>query len=299
MVASKRLRLVVVQTESLSHFPADGNLWQQTLDRQRFEVDFFDAASAGFEHIDQTSDSIDCLVLVADSHSWPDIQQLAQQLCNQGLLVPTVLVLADSLDREGEPIPQSELLYHNAIVVLDAIEPLAAVNGAVDQAIALFLQTSPICMLPERDPVSHIQGRQQQRRLAENLRERLGYLGVYYKRSPTRFYRYLSEPEQDKITQRLRGLYQAIVLDYYQKPNQANRHIDEFVALAFFADLSISQVLELHMKLMDDYAKQLKIEGRSEEILLDYRITLIDVIAHLSELYRRSIPRESTSEARV
>ena len=46
------------------------------------------------------------------------------------------------------------------------------------------------------------------------------------------------------------------------------------------------------MQLMDGFAKQLKLEGRSEEILLDYRLTLIDVIAHLCEMYRRSIPRQ-------
>jgi circadian clock protein KaiA len=46
------------------------------------------------------------------------------------------------------------------------------------------------------------------------------------------------------------------------------------------------------MELMDALATQLKLEGRSEEILLDYRLTLIDIIAHLCEMYRRSIPRE-------
>ncbi len=46
------------------------------------------------------------------------------------------------------------------------------------------------------------------------------------------------------------------------------------------------------MKLMDEFAQQLKLEGRSEEILLDYRLTLIDIVAHLCEMYRRSIPRE-------
>ena len=44
---------------------------------------------------------------------------------------------------------------------------------------------------------------------------------------------------------------------------------------------------------MDEFAIQLRLEGRSEEMLLDYRLTLIDTIAHLCEMYRRSIPRES------
>ncbi|HAA29524.1 MAG TPA: circadian clock protein KaiA, partial [Cyanobacteria bacterium UBA8553] len=55
----------------------------------------------------------------------------------------------------------------------------------------------------------------------------------------------------------------------------------------------VTQIVEIHMELMDDLSKQLKLEGRSDEILLDYRLTLIDVIAHLCEMYRRSIPRDS------
>jgi circadian clock protein KaiA len=44
--------------------------------------------------------------------------------------------------------------------------------------------------------------------------------------------------------------------------------------------------------LMAEFSDQLKLEGRSEEILLEYRLTLIDIIAHLCEMYRRSVPRE-------
>ncbi|NEO27087.1 MAG: circadian clock protein KaiA, partial [Kamptonema sp. SIO4C4] len=51
--------------------------------------------------------------------------------------------------------------------------------------------------------------------------------------------------------------------------------------------------LEIHMELIDAFAQQLKLEGRSEEILLDYRLALIDIIAHLCEMYRRSIPRDN------
>ena len=45
------------------------------------------------------------------------------------------------------------------------------------------------------------------------------------------------------------------------------------------------------MELMDAFSKKLKLEGRNEDILLDYRLTLIDVMAHLCEMYRRSIPK--------
>jgi circadian clock protein KaiA len=83
-------------------------------------------------------------------------------------------------------------------------------------------------------------------------------------------------------------------LGYFAKDAKINLNqlIDDFVDQAFIADISVAQIVEIHMELMDNFSKQLKLEGRSEEILLDYRLTLIDVIAHLCEMYRRSIPRE-------
>ena len=63
-------------------------------------------------------------------------------------------------------------------------------------------------------------------------------------------------------------------------------------AAAFFRDLAVSEIVKIHMELMEKFSNQLKLEGRSEDILLDYRLTLIDIIAHLCEMYRRSVPRE-------
>ncbi len=139
---------------------------------------------------------------------------------------------------------------------------------------------------PDHDSLS------QQHRLADKLRERLGYVGVYYKRDPNCFLKRLPEPERQEYYRKLRSTYHEIILHYFRPKSELNQRIDEFVNLAFFADVSVSQVLEIHMELMDAFAKQLKLEGRSDEVLLDYRIALIDVIAHLCELYRRSIPRE-------
>ena len=132
----------------------------------------------------------------------------------------------------------------------------------------------------------------QQRRLAEKLKERLGYLGIYYKRNSKYFYRNLSQKEKKELMEELAAEYREIILGYFVGEDELNQEIDQFVNKAFFADFSVSQILEIHMELMDNFAQQLKIEGRSDEILLDYRLTLIDIIAHLCEMYRRSIPRE-------
>lgn len=135
--------------------------------------------------------------------------------------------------------------------------------------------------------------RSRQQRLTDKLKERLGYLGIYYKRNSDQFLRNMSQAERQELLAQLGRDYRAIVLKYFSPESDLNDRIDDFVNIAFFADVSVSQLVEIHMNLMDDFAKQLKLEGRSEEILLDYRLTLIDVIAHLCEMYRRSIPRES------
>ena len=133
---------------------------------------------------------------------------------------------------------------------------------------------------------------QQQRRLADKLRERLGYLAVYYKRNSQQFYRRLDRQQQQQLIDSLKLQYRQIVLAYFTTGAGIDDLIDELVSTAFFSDLSVSEIVKIHMELMEEFSKQLKLEGRSEEILLDYRLTLIDVIAHLCEMYRRSIPRE-------
>ncbi|MBW4583211.1 MAG: circadian clock protein KaiA [Tildeniella nuda ZEHNDER 1965/U140] len=133
----------------------------------------------------------------------------------------------------------------------------------------------------------------QQRRLSDKLKERLGYLSVYYKRNPRHFFRYMTAVQRQEMLEQLRHEYREIVLSYFGEDSALNQRIDEFVNSAFFADIATSQVVEIHMDLMDEFAKQLKLEGRSDDILLDYRLTLIDTIAHLCEMYRRSVPREA------
>jgi circadian clock protein KaiA len=236
-----------------------------------------------------------------------------------GVLLPAVLTIVSHSESDHDRLQslqkRRQFFYHNASVLMvlspsvfvemlrgnlsASDSPPYSLSDQIDRAIGLFLQLSPTCGLPQGEDREAAMGNSmspdrmhiQQQRLAEKLRERLGYMGVYYHRDPARFFRQLPPEEQQAMSLRLRGLYQAIILEYFHAPPVANARIDEFVALAFFGDISVAQVLELHMNLMDDFAKQLKLEGRNEEILLDYRITLIDVIAHLSEMYRRSIPR--------
>lgn len=73
-----------------------------------------------------------------------------------------------------------------------------------------------------------------QRRLTDKLRERLGYLGVYYKRNPELFLRNLPQDEQQALLQDLQKLYREIVLDYFSNDVNINPILDELVNIAFF-----------------------------------------------------------------
>jgi len=174
-------------------------------------------------------------------------------------------------------------------VVYPIAPDLADIPAQIEEAIARFVRQQIHQHQPNRSDTAD-----SQYKLATKLQERLGYLGVFYKRSPDQFLRNLPPAQREQQLKQLSDIYRSIVLAYFAKPNaDVNRKIDEFASLAFLADLSMSQLLEIHLKLMEDFSKQLKIEGRSDDILADYRITLIDVIAHLCEMYRRSIAKES------
>ncbi|MEG4015114.1 circadian clock protein KaiA [Microcoleus sp. S1D4] len=258
---------------------------------------------------------LDCLVVEVDG----DRRELLSKLQERSLLLPAVIFspqpgkdeipeapLSDSFETQPSNADKSQdqsctFFYHPAEVQLP-IARSSEITAAIDRAIGQFLKLSTLVPLNDRsakvDPTTLLTAQsllsRQQRRLAEKLRERLGYLGVYYKRNSQIFLRNLSESDKQKFLEQLKSSYRDIVLHYFSEDTAVNNQIDEFVNLAFFADVPVTQLVEIHMELMEEFAKQLKLEGRSEEILLDYRLTLIDAIAHLCEMYRRSIPKETS-----
>ncbi len=244
----------------------------------------------------------DCLVIFEDINGdlgqdgKRGVESIVKHLGGLNIFMPTILVVENFYELSDPHYEQNESQgFYRAIVSikLDQVQDLPAI---IDQAIATFIQISPqirhqVYVNIPAAPISESLTVQQQR-LADKLNERLGYLGVYYKRDSRLFLRNLSPEDRKECIGRLKSLYRSVILEYFSEKNSdLNQKIDEFVNLSFFADISVSQVLEIHMELMDDFAKQLRLEGRNDEILIDYRITLIDMIAHLCELYRRSIPR--------
>lgn len=259
-----------------------------TLSVAQSEADFFQLIEHHKQHLD-------CLILEDEEHLIVALDWLQ----TEAALLPTVILQPEP--RQPDRIDQKiGFLYHTAKVWMSIAE-LESLDTYIAQAIDAFLNLSPMCQLPNpitptdvtRDLIAQNFLMMQQRRLTDKLKERLGYLGIYYKRSPKAFLRNLLPDEQAEFLEQLRVEYRLIVLSYFQDDRDLNQRIDNFVNAAFFADVPVSQIVEIHMELMDEFAKQLRLEGRSEEILLDYRLTLIDTIAHLCEMYRRSIPRES------
>jgi circadian clock protein KaiA len=91
-----------------------------------------------------------------------------------------------------------------------------------------------------------------------------------------------------KFRQQLKADYCQILLHYFTNDTTVKQQIDRFTHVAFDAKVPVPQIIEIHMELIDEFSKQLKLEGRNDEVLLDYRLTLIDVLAHLCEAYRTS-----------
>jgi circadian clock protein KaiA len=198
-------------------------------------------------------------------------------LQEMGLLLPAVVV--------GEVTGQVE--YHEAEVHLppDQLEQLSySLDAAISRFLRRGLASPPGLGTVGDDPIAD------RWKLANRLKGRLGYLGVYYKRDPSRFLRNLSEPDREELLCSLTRTYRDLLIGYFRDPAAANQALDSFVNTAFFADLPITNTVEIHMNLIDGFWKQLKLEGHKNDFLQDYRLALLDVMAHLCEMYRRSIP---------
>lgn len=262
------------------------------LDGDRHQIHHLNYSEESTNFLKQNKEKIDCLILF----DAPKTSEFTIFLSQAGMLIPTI-IYSETKILPAKSDKDKEYYCHSAEQYLP-VDQWGNLDQKIGAAIAEFLHLSPSCALLDTPHNSASNGDRQaflllqQRRLAEKLRERLGYLGVYYKRNPQYFYRNLSPEEQEKFKQQFINEYREIILNYFNEDPPINQAVDQFVNQAFFADISVPYILETHMKLIDEFAQQLKLEGRSEEILLDYRLTLIDIVAHLCEMYRRSIPRE-------
>jgi len=187
--------------------------------------------------------------------------------------------------------------YHEAEVHLPP-DQLAQLSYSVDASIARFLRRGLRMGGAETD-AAHAQTSSSQDgmlpawQLVQRLRERLSYLGVFYKRDPSRFLRSLPSQDRAELFRSLEHTYRDLLLSYFCDRPAANQALESFVNTAFFSDLPITKTIEIHMDQIDHFGKQLMLEGHNNDFLQDYRLALLDVMAHLCEMYRRSIPPDA------
>jgi hypothetical protein len=101
----------------------------------------------------------------------------------------------------------------------------------------------------------------------------------------------MTRAEEQGLLLQLKSDYRQILINYFTTDKKLKEKIDKFINEVFCANIPVPQIIEIHMELIDEFSKQLKLEGRTDEALLDYRLTLIDILAHLCELYRNSVAK--------
>ena len=196
-----------------------------------------------------------------------------EQLLGRGLLFPAVVV--------GEM--KGHVDYHSEELHL-ADDQLAQLGYTVDAAISRFLRQGRADGRSDDDGLASVD------KLSRRLQERLGYLGVFYKRDPSRFLGSLPTEERRELLESLQRTYRDLMINYFSDPAASNQALESFVNTAFFSDLPITRTVDIHVDQIDEFWKQLRLEGHKSEFLQDYRLALLDVMAHLCEMYRRSIP---------
>ena len=243
----------------------------------RYELDDLGSLPDPVGELEKRREAFD-VVLVQQGTMAPEVYE---GLRRQGLVLPAVVV--------GEVSGRVE--FHEAEVHLpqDQLEQIAY---SVDAAVSRFLRRGLPGPQQEGAAASSpaTPATPEPWRLPNRLHGRLGYLGVFYKRDPALFLRNLPQGERQELLRSLERSYRDLLISYFKDPAAANQAIESFVHSAFFSDLPINKVVEIHVDLIDAFWKQLKLEGHKNDFLQDYRLALLDVMAHLCEMYRRSVP---------
>ncbi|MEI7951842.1 MAG: circadian clock protein KaiA [Synechococcaceae cyanobacterium ELA182] len=256
--------------------PALADVCGQWLSGSRCQVERFDPAADPALVLDRRREDFDAVLLEKDTLDGATYQQLNEL----GLLLPAVVI--------GEVTGQME--YHDAEVHLPQ-DQLEQLSYSLDAALSRFVRRG-LLSSGSLSP-GNGEGRSDRWKLANRLKGRLSYLGVYYKRDPGRFLRNLPAADREELLRSLTRTYRDLLLSYFRDPAAANQALESFVNTAFFIDLPITQTVEIHMNLIEGFWKQLRLEGHKQDSLQDYRLALLDVMAHLCEMYRHSIPPDS------
>jgi len=252
---------------------------RQWLKGGRYELDDLGSQSDPLAELERRREAFDVVLL--QQGAFPRHQ--FEALIRKGLMLPAVVV--------GDV--SGRLDYHEAEIHLpgDQLEQLTySIDAAVSRVLRRGLSAASNGAEAASVGKAGSPAPSERWRLPNRLRERLGYLGVFYKRDPSRYLRHLAPQERQELLASLERTYRDLLISYFRDPAAANQALESFVHTAFFSDLPITKAVEIHMNLIDSFWKQLKLEGHKNDFLQDYRLALLDVMAHLCEMYRRSVP---------
>lgn len=258
--------LTLIQTPALAEACA------QWLKGGRYQLVALDPTTDPLAQLEQRCEDVDGLLLEEGAVE----ESFFGTMHERGLELPAVLI---------GPV-RGDVLFHGAEVRLPP-DQLEQLSYSLDAAVSRFLRSHTPPSSSERQATTPDGWK-----LSNRLNGRLGYLSVYYKRDPSRFLRNLEAEERKELLDSLRRSYRDLLISYFKNPAAANQAIESFVNTAFFADLPITKMVEIHVNLIEEFWKQLMLKGQKNDFLQDYRLALLDVMAHLCEMYRRSIPAD-------
>ena len=269
------------------------NLVAQLLSSDRYELNCFNSRSDFIDRLRSDGKQIDCVVAIDDLEA----RAILKHLWQLEILLPVIIleleqpekILLEIDNLNDRSVLPTNNIYHRAEIHL-YLTQLAEIDSYINIAITKFINLVPSsscdCIPTHKSQQIRQNLATQQNRLTKKIQQSLGNLKIGDRRNPQTFYKNLSKSKQKKLEQKLVSNYRQILINYFDNNSKIKKSIDEFVGLAFFNNISTSQIIEMHMELIDNFAYQLKIEGRNEDILLDYRLPLIDIMAHLCEMYR-------------
>ena len=170
---------------------------EKSLDAESYSVVIVESIEELLGLTEGNEEKIDCLFLTDK----PASRSILSQLQKLGILLPIAIA---SWDKNS--ILENTTLYHPAEVKFELGES-EKISTKINLALTKFLNLTPHSkeeleiaksITKESAETSHIITLQQ-RRLTDKLKERLGYLGVYYKRNSRDFYRNLKPEAQKKF----------------------------------------------------------------------------------------------------
>ncbi len=171
----------------------------QALRGGRYELVTIDPDSDIAAELDHRREDFDVLLVDPRGVS----SELFQVLAERRLLLPAVVI--------GRL--NGNTCYHDAEVHLQA-DQLEQLTYSIDAAVSRFLRRgllSAANRAPGGSP-STPEGWE----LANRLKDRLGYLGIFYKRDPSRFLRHLPESEGEELVLSLQRTYRDLLLSYFR-----------------------------------------------------------------------------------